>query len=80
MEYGTLYLCEFRATVEIADHNITQCSTHKAPEEISGLMILDDETRCWLYTLAAASDLGSLAAYRVVKKMDPRPWTCSNCR
>ena len=45
MEYGTLYLCEFCATVEIADQNITQCFTHRAPEEISGLMVLDDETR-----------------------------------
>ena len=40
------------ATEQTADdHIISQCSIHLAPEKISGLMVLDDKTRCLLNTL-----------------------------
>ena len=45
--------CECGATQQTADHIISQCPTHRAPRGMFGLTVLDDETRCWLKSLAA---------------------------
>ena len=37
--------CECGPIEQTADHIISQCSTHQAPQGLSGLMVLDDETR-----------------------------------
>ena len=44
--------CECGATEQTAEHIISQCPTHRAPRGVFGLTVLDDETRCWLNTLA----------------------------
>ena len=43
---------EYGATEQTPDHIISQCPTHLAPQEISGLMVLDDKAKCCLNTLA----------------------------
>ena len=40
--------CECGASEQIADHVLTACPTHRAPQETRGLTVLNDETRCWL--------------------------------
>ena len=40
--------CECGASEQTADHIISQCPIHRAPRGMFGLMVLDDETRCWL--------------------------------
>ena len=44
--------CDCGGTEQTVDHIISQCLTHQG---ISGLMVFDDETRCWLNTLAVSS-------------------------
>ena len=46
--------CECGATEQTADNNISQWPTHRAPQGLSGLMVLDDETTCWLNILAVS--------------------------
>ena len=38
--------CECGAVEQNADHITSQCPTNRAPQRMSGLMILNDETRC----------------------------------
>ena len=40
--------CECGATKQTADHIVSQCTTHRTPWEIFDMMILDEETGCWL--------------------------------
>ena len=40
--------CECSASEQTADHVLIECPIHRAPHGARGLMILDDETRCWL--------------------------------
>ena len=44
--------CECGAIDQTADHIISQCPTHRAPRGMFGLTVLDDETRCWLNSIA----------------------------
>ena len=46
--------CECGASEQTADHIISQCPIHRAPRGMFGLMILDDETRCWLKSLTVS--------------------------
>ena len=46
--------CECGANEQTADHIISQCPTHRAPRGMFGLTVLDDETRCWLNSLAVS--------------------------
>ena len=46
--------CECGASKQTADHIILTCPTHRAPREITGLTVLDDETRCWLNSITAS--------------------------
>ena len=46
--------CECGASEQTADHVIFTCPTHRAPREIMGLTVLDDETRCWLNSITAS--------------------------
>ena len=46
--------CECGASEQTADHIISQCPIHRAPRGMFGLMVLDDETRCWLKSLTAS--------------------------
>ena len=46
--------CECGASEQIADHIISQCPIHRAPRGMFGLMVLDDETRCWLKSLTVS--------------------------
>ena len=39
---------------QTADHIISQCPIHRAPRGMFGLMVLDDETRCWLKSLTVS--------------------------
>ena len=65
--------CEYGATEQIADCIISQCPRHRAAQGICGLMVLDNETRCWLNTITVSIYPDSLAVYSD-KRMDPRPW------
>ena len=40
--------CECGGSEQTADHVLTACPIHRAPHGARGLMILDDETRCYL--------------------------------
>ena len=40
--------CECGASEQIADHVLTACPIHRAPNGARDLTVLDDETRCWL--------------------------------
>ena len=46
--------CECGASEQTADHIISQCPIHRAPRGMFGLMVLDDETRCWLKSLTVS--------------------------
>ena len=46
--------CECGASEQTADHIISQCAIHRAPRGMFGLMVLDDETRCWLKSLTVS--------------------------
>ena len=46
--------CECGASEQTADHIISQCPIHQAPRGMFGLMVLDDETRCWLKSLTVS--------------------------
>ena len=47
--------CECGASEQTADHIISQCPIHRAPRGMFGLIVLDDETRCWLKSLTVSS-------------------------
>ena len=46
--------CECGASEQTADHVLTACLIHRAPHGARGLMVLDDETRCWLNDITAS--------------------------
>ena len=46
--------CECGASEQTADHIILTCPIHRAPREIMGLTVLDDETRCGLNSVTAS--------------------------
>ena len=46
--------CECGASEQTADHIILQCPIHRAPRGMFSLMVLDDETRCWLKSLTVS--------------------------
>ena len=46
--------CECGASEQSADHIILTCLTHRAPRGIMDLIVLDDETRCWLNSITAS--------------------------
>ena len=47
--------CECGAREQTADHIISQCPIHRAPRGIFSLMVLDEETRCWLKSLTVST-------------------------
>ena len=59
--------CTFEQT---ADHVLIACLIYRPPYGAGGLMVLDDETRCWLTTSLPASDPGSTTAWSS-KKINP---------
>ena len=66
--------CECGASEQTADHIISQCPIHRAPRGMFGLMVLDDETRCWLkpHTLSIwPKQFGGQGG----KRINPRPWS-----
>ena len=46
--------CECGASKQTADNIILACPTHRAPQGIMSLTVLDDETRCWLNSITAS--------------------------
>ena len=46
--------CECGAFEQTADHILTPCPIHQAPHGARDLMVLDDETRCWLNDITAS--------------------------
>ena len=46
--------CKCGASEQTADHVLTACPIHQAPHGARGLMVLDDETRCWLSNITAS--------------------------
>ena len=46
--------CECGASEQTADHITSQCPIHRAPRGMFGLMVLDEETRCWLKSLTVS--------------------------
>ena len=46
--------CECGASEQTADHILTACLIHRAPHGARGLMVLNDETRCWLNNITAS--------------------------
>ena len=46
--------CECAASEKTADHVLTACLIHWAPDGARGLTVLDDETRCWLNNTTAS--------------------------
>ena len=46
--------CECGASEQTADHVLTSCQIHRAPNGVRGLTVLDDETRCWLNDITAS--------------------------
>ena len=46
--------CECGANDQTAHHIILTCPIHRTPQEIMGLTVLDDETRCWLNSITAS--------------------------
>ena len=55
--------CECGASEQTADHIILTYPIHRAPRRIMGLTALDDETKYWLNSVAAASDLGNATGW-----------------
>ena len=45
--------CECGASEQTVDHVLTACPMHWAPHGAQGLMVLDDETQCWLNNITA---------------------------
>ena len=41
-------ICECGASEQTANHVLIACPIHRVPHGARGLMVLDDETRCWL--------------------------------
>ena len=46
-----------RAPKQTADHVLIAYTIHRAPHGARGLTVLDDETRCWLYTITGGSSI-----------------------
>ena len=46
--------CECGASEQTADHVLTACSIHQAQHGARVLMVLDDETRCWVNNTTAS--------------------------
>ena len=46
--------CKCGASEQTADHVLTACPIHRAPNGARGLTVLDDETRCWLNDITAS--------------------------
>ena len=46
--------CKCGASEQTADHVLTTCPIHQAPYGARGLMVLDDETQCWLNNITAS--------------------------
>ena len=46
--------CECGASEQTADHVLAAYPIHRAPHGARGLMVLDDETRCWLNNTTAS--------------------------
>ena len=46
--------CECGTSEQTADHVLKACPIHWAPHVAGGLMVLDDETRCWLNNTTAS--------------------------
>ena len=46
--------CECGATEQTADHVLTACPIHRVSRGARGLMVLHDETRCWLNNTTAS--------------------------
>ena len=46
--------CECGASEQTADHILTACPIHRGPHGARGLMVLDNETRCWLNDITAS--------------------------
>ena len=63
---------ECGASEQTADHVLTACPIHRAPQGARSLTVLDDETRCWLNNNIAASDPGNTAAWGS-KRLGPSP-------
>ena len=66
--------CECGASEQTADHIISQCPIHRAPRGMFGLMVLDDETRCWPKSLTVSiwpKQFGGQGG----KRINSRPWS-----
>ena len=50
--WGLVSLATFECgvTEETADHVISACLIHRAPQGVAGLTVLDGNIRCWLNT------------------------------
>ena len=46
--------CKCGASEQTADHVLTACPIHRAPHGARGMMVLDDETQCWLNGITAS--------------------------
>ena len=46
--------CECGVSEQTADHVLTACPIHRTPHRARDLMVLDDETRCWLNNTTAS--------------------------
>ena len=46
--------CECGAAEQTADHVLIAYPMHRAPHGARGLMVLDDETRCWLSNITVS--------------------------
>ena len=62
--------CECGASEQTVDHIILTSPTHRAPQGIMDLTVLNDESRCWLNSITA-SDLGDTAGWGG-KRINPR--------
>ena len=66
--YGLFWLISARyecgAFDQTAVHVILECSLHRAPSGYHGLMVLNDETRCWFNNIAINIWKGSLITIR----------------
>ena len=52
---------------QTADHVLIVCPIHQAPHGAQGLMVLDDETRCWLNSITAQYLIWAVQQPGVVK-------------
>ena len=46
--------CECGAPEQTTDYVLIACPVHRAPQEIRRLMVLDDESWCWLNTITTS--------------------------